>query len=92
MSDRDIKSKRIEDFVGKECWEACKDNDLTCTKRSCRYWIKGQKQFNNCSLLAADKGPFTLQKVGDILGLTRMRVCQLEKRAIAKIESLIFTK
>ena len=85
-------SKRIENFVGKECWESCRDNNLTCNKRSCRYWIKGQKEFNNCTLIAAPNGPFTLQKVGDLLGLTRMRVCQLEKRAIAKIESLLFTK
>lgn len=86
------KSKRINEFVGKECWEVCQAQDLTCNKRSCRYWIKGQKEFKNCTLIAASEGPFTLQKVGDLLGLTRMRVCQLEKRAIAKIESLLFTK
>ena len=88
----DNNSKRIENFVGKECWVVCKDNNITCNKRSCRYWIKGQKEYSNCTLIAAAEGPFTLQKVGDLLGLTRMRVCQLEKRAIAKIESLLFTK
>lgn len=73
----------------KPCWAMCKDGKLTCTKRSCRYWLKGVKEFQNCTLIAAEDGPFTLQKVGEFVGLTRMRVCQIEKNAIAKIESLL---
>ena len=43
----------------------------------------------NCTLIAAKKGPLTLQQIGDIFGVTRMRICQLEKRILKKIESIL---
>ena len=43
----------------------------------------------NCTLVAAKKGTMTLQEIGDIFGVTRMRICQLEKRIIRKIESYL---
>jgi hypothetical protein len=86
------KSERLKEVMGQPCWAVCQSQNLTCNKRSCRYWIKGHTEFQNCTLLAAEKGPYTLQKVGEFVGLTRMRVCQIEKNALAKIESLLFTK
>ena len=44
----------------------------------------------NCSLIAAEEGPMTLQAIGDLHGLTRMRICQIEKSAIEKIKNVIF--
>jgi len=63
----------------------CKVN---CRKKSCRHWIKS-KMYLNCSIIAANDGPMTLQKIGDLYGLTRMRICQIEKSAIKKIKALI---
>tara|TARA_Y100001970_G_C14050872_1_gene758859 strand:+ start:233 stop:367 length:135 start_codon:yes stop_codon:yes gene_type:complete len=40
-------------------------------------------------LLAAKEGPRTLQQIGDLHGLTRMRICQIEKIAIEKIKKYI---
>lgn len=34
----------------------------------------------------------TLQQIGDIHGLTRMRVCQIEKRAIEKVKQELFSR
>jgi len=85
-------SNNLSDVQNKRCFETCRDNSLTCTKRSCRYWLKGQKEFQNCTLIAANEGPWTLQKVGEFVGLTRMRVCQIEKSAITKIENLLYRK
>jgi DNA-directed RNA polymerase sigma subunit (sigma70/sigma32) len=40
----------------------------------------------NCSIIAAENGKMTLREIGEILGLTRMRICQIEKRALLKIK------
>ena len=55
-----------------------------CCKKSCRHWIDCKK-YLNCTMVAAKEGPFTLQEIGDIHGLTRMRICQIEKNALMKI-------
>ena len=36
-------------------------------------------------MIAADKGPMTLQEIGDIFGVTRMRICQIEKSVLKKL-------
>jgi DNA-directed RNA polymerase sigma subunit (sigma70/sigma32) len=38
----------------------------------------------NCVLIASDE-KHTLQEVGNIYGVTRMRICQIEKRALKKL-------
>jgi DNA-directed RNA polymerase specialized sigma subunit len=41
----------------------------------------------NCTLIASKKGPLSLQQIGDILGVTRMRICQIEKKVVEKLTS-----
>ena len=70
---------------GTTCFAAHKEAGLPCQKQSCRYWQEMEdKSHCNCVILAAGKGPMTLQEVGNIFGVTRMRICQIEKKAIAK--------
>jgi len=46
------------------------------------------KNKNNCILVAAKDGNRTLQEIGDLFGLTRMRICQIEKAALNKLKQL----
>ena len=39
-------------------------------------------------LIAAQNGAHTLQDIGQIYGLTRMRICQIEKSIFEKIRSV----
>ena len=39
-------------------------------------------------IIAAAEGPHTLQKIGQIYGLTRMRICQIEKSIFEKIRTM----
>ena len=72
------------------CFANCKDFSVNCKNEKCRAWFKCDK-YNNCSILAAKDGPMTLQVIGDLFNLTRMRICQIEKNAISKIRNIIGT-
>ncbi len=74
-----------------KCFEICESKKSTCKNKECRYWMESS-EFNNCTILAADKGPMTLQSIGDIFGITRMRVCQIEKKILSKIKPGIIGK
>ena len=68
----------------KTCFSNCKRNKELCKNTSCRSWFESKDNLN-CAVIAAEAGPMTLQKIGDLFGLTRMRICQIEKNAIKKI-------
>ena len=38
-------------------------------------------------MISAQKGPKTLQEIGEIFGVTRMRICQIEKSVLSKLVS-----
>jgi DNA-directed RNA polymerase specialized sigma subunit len=70
-----------------KCFEKCTILDTACENRECRYSIEN-KEYKNCTIIAAKKGPMTLQQIGDIFGVTRMRICQLEKKILKKISNI----
>ena len=74
-----------------ECFKYNKKNDKKCKKNTCQYWIK-HKESNNCIVIASQKENYwTLERIGDLIGVTRMRVCQIEKKAINKIKQKLST-
>ena len=68
------------------CYKIHKASSIPCKKQSCRYNIN-LPACQNCVLIAADQ-KHTLQDVGDMYGVTRMRICQIEKRALDKLGPL----
>jgi hypothetical protein len=71
-----------------KCFEAHECYSAHCKKQECRHWIDN-KESMNCTIIAAKGGPMTLQKIGDIFGVTRMRICQIEKKIIKKFETIL---
>jgi len=53
---------------------------ISCEKSGCRQWMNSSCHFN-CALIAAKRNEagLTLQEVGEIFDVTRMRICQIEK-------------
>jgi|TARA_R100000008_G_scaffold84540_2_gene72217 hypothetical protein len=70
-----------------KCFEKCNLLKEPCKNSSCRYLIENS-EFMNCTVIAAKEGPMTLQQIGDIFGVTRMRICQLEKKILKKISNI----
>ena len=60
----------------------------TCQQKKCRYWINS-KNNGNCCIAASSTGNKTLQDIGEIYNITRMRVCQIEKNIISKIKKRV---
>lgn len=67
------------------CFGAHERLKVCCNKTSCRSWINSDKSYN-CTLIAA-RYPMTLNDIGTIFGLTRMRICQIEKIAKQRIST-----
>jgi DNA-directed RNA polymerase sigma subunit (sigma70/sigma32) len=71
-----------------KCFEYIGTGNRKCKKENCRYWIDS-KTNKNCTLHYAKKESITLEDIGKIFKITRMRVCQIEKIAIKKIKEKI---
>lgn len=66
---------------GETCFGTHKKFEVACNIEECRYYQDMNGSHQNCVINASDSGPFTLQEVGDIFSVTRMRICQIEKIA-----------
>lgn len=71
----------------KTCYIENKINKLDCKKTDCRYW--NTKCENKCVISESANGTKTLQEIGDIFGVTRMRICQVEKKILSKLERIL---
>ena len=68
------------------CYQQVANKDVPCPKKECRHFLDAEDDLN-CSIIAADKGPKTLQEIGDYYGISRMRVCQIEKAILKKLRA-----
>ena len=50
--------------------------DEICIDTTCEWWLKNEA-FLNCTWVACNYGPFTLEEVGDMMGVTRERIRKL---------------
>lgn len=81
-----MENKLDEILVGTTCFVEHEKRGAQCSKKSCRQWMNSPCYFN-CAVIASNKNDdgMTLQQIGDIFDITRMRVCQLEKASLQKI-------
>lgn len=59
--------------------------DDICIDTTCEWQLKNEK-FLNCTWVACNYGPFTLDEVGKMMGVTRERIRQIEDKAIKKLQ------
>jgi hypothetical protein len=68
------------------CFDIYEKCNLPCDEKNCRQWINYPADFN-CSIICANKNDtgLSLREVADRMGVTHVRVQQVEKAGLAKI-------
>jgi len=74
-----------------KCFEYHGAKGVNCLKTNCRYWIESKNHSNCCIVGSTKKESVTLEDIGKIFSVTRMRICQIEKIAISKIRDKILS-
>lgn len=85
------KKKKNKNSVLKECSKACLDKQIECPFKECGYWIDYQDD-KNCDLISIEKyGSMTLRQIGERLGVSYVRIKQIESAAIKKLKNKTLT-
>ena len=72
-----------------ECSKGCLKSGTDCDKADCRMWINFEEDLN-CSLISIYKnGALTLEQCAERLGVSFVRVSQIEKQALNKLSKRI---
>jgi hypothetical protein len=72
-----------------DCAKCCAAAEQTCTETGCRMWINFEED-NNCSLISIYRnGEMTLSEISKRLGISLVRVSQIEKLAVKKLSKRI---
>ena len=63
----------------------CANVERPCPHIGCHYHLESNKTGESCALDVADKGEHSLEEIGEIMGVTRERVRQIEANALFKL-------
>ena len=69
----------------KKCFQMCVDNDVSCPVNDCRYWINYEEDLNCAIVCANQNGPLSLREVADRMGVSFVRIKQIEDLTVDKI-------
>ena len=73
----------------KKCLQTCKNLNLSCPVKECRYWIACEPE-HNCIFDSIEKnGNMTLRQVADRLNISFVRVKQIQDKTLKKISHLL---
>ena len=74
----------------RKCASDSMENDSICKKKDCKLWINYGEDLN-CTLVSVKKhGRLGLKEVGERLGISYVRVSQIEKEAFKKLKKKNF--
>ena len=80
--------KKLSVLNSTTCYEEVDKYNCSCERRGCKQWINFPNG-KNCIMITTQNGPLTLNEIGEIYGLTRMRICQIEKSIYNKIRNSV---
>jgi len=74
----------------KLCVEKCFEENKTCNEEKCKNWINYNKDLNCLEIAIKKNGAMTLCQAAERLGISYVRVAQIEKKAIRKLQKKVF--
>ena len=69
-----------------KCLENCRMHKKPCEETECRLWIDYEEDLNCISESTSKNGPLSLREVGKRLGISFVRVKQIEDKALNKLK------
>ena len=76
----------------RRCMIDCVNDDKSCKNKECRQWIDYKDDYN-CTLIAVEKhGNMTLREISDRLGVSFVRIKQIEDKLIQKLSKKAILK
>ena len=69
------------------CDERCEKTNVPCEQFDCRHFIEYEDDLNCVLVCARKNGPLTLEEVSKRLGVSYVRIKQIEEKAFTKIKS-----
>jgi len=76
----------------RECLITCRKMNVECPVTECRYWVDYPAD-RNCTFEVVEKHNFlTLREAAERLGISYVRVKQIEDKALKKISHLLKDK
>lgn len=76
----------------KLCAEICLKNNESCCQNECRNWINFDEDLNCVEIAVEKNGPMILHEVAKRLDISYVRVAQIEKVALSKLQKKAFTQ
>tara|TARA_R100000152_G_C6560961_1_gene31816 strand:- start:123 stop:368 length:246 start_codon:yes stop_codon:yes gene_type:complete len=70
-----------------KCLEECKKHSVSCPNQECRHWIDYEGEYNCVLETVGNNGCMSLREVADRLGISFVRVQQIEKAALKKMRT-----
>ena len=73
----------------KECLKTCRKLQVSCPVDDCRYWVDYEEDLNCVFETVDSHGALTLREAADRLGISFVRVKQIQDKAIKKFSHLL---
>jgi len=73
----------------RKCLETCKKLNSSCPIIECRYWVDYPQELNCVFETVAKNDTLTLREVSERIGVSYVRVKQIQDNALKKISHLL---
>jgi len=72
-----------------KCLKTCKKYNFPCPIKDCRSWIEHEEDLNCLNEAINKNGNMTLREVAERLGVSFVRIKQIEDKALKKLSKMI---